>query len=204
MHALANFCVIENEPYDAERHLVLGNDQSPERLALLQYSWYTFDASHTAAIYASRCTLPYLLVGNLRRANKAFLIFTSRLSAAHPALGVQQVSSTKSDMRVHPSLPLMNFLGLLLLAVPRGSNDLFKTLIRHYSPYIDELGGIWNDAMAKIGEMYFGIRIPRQGNPLMDMMGSMFFGGGGAAAKPKPKPAAQAKKVEAPPSMDLD
>lgn len=111
-------------------------------------------------------------------------------------------------MRVHPSLPLMNFLGLLLLAVPRGDSSLFKTLVRHYQPYITDLNGLWDEALAKIGEMYFGIRIPRQGNPLLDMMGSMFFGGGGGggggAGAAKPKPAAQPKKVEAPPSMDLD
>jgi len=39
-----------------------------------------------------------------------------------------------------------------------------------------------------VGEMYFGIQRPRQGNPLLDMMGSMFGGGmGGAPAKPQPK-----------------
>jgi len=35
--------------------------------------------------------------------------------------------------------------------------------------------------------MYFGIKIPRQGNPMFDMLGSMFGGGmgGGGAAAPK-------------------
>ena len=93
-------------------------------------------------------------------------------------------------MRVYPSLPLLNFLGLLLLAVQRGSSDLYKQLAKHYAPYVKEVG-TWDDALAQIGEMYFGIRIPRQGNPLFDMMsGMMGFGGG----SPKPKP----KKVEAP------
>ena len=69
--------------------------------------------------------------------------------------------------------------------------------------------------MANIGEIWFGIKIPRQGgNPLMDMMGSMLFGGQGQKATtprsgtPKPK-ATEAKKVEAAPAaslptMDLD
>jgi hypothetical protein len=34
--------------------------------------------------------------------------------------------------------------------------------------------------------MYFEIQRPRQGNPLLDMMGSM-FGGGMAPAKQQPK-----------------
>ena len=69
-------------------------------------------------------------------------------------------------MRVYPSLPLLNFLGLLLLAVQRGSSDLYKQLAKHYAPYVKEVG-TWDDALAQLGEMYFGIRIPRPGNPLM-------------------------------------
>ena len=69
-------------------------------------------------------------------------------------------------MRGYPSLPLLNFLGLLLLAVQRGSSDLYKQLAKHYAPYVKEVG-TWDDALAQIGEMYFAIRIPRPGNPLM-------------------------------------
>ena len=101
-------------------------------------------------------------------------------------------------MRVYPSLPLLNFLGLLLLAVQRGSSDLYKQLAKHYAPYVKEVG-TWDDALAQIGERYFGIKIPRQGNPLFDMMsGMMGFRGG----SPKPKP----KKMEAPtpPAEGLD
>lgn len=158
----------EGEPYDAERHLALGTKDSAEQLAKIEYDWYKQDDSHTAALYAARAVLPYLLTGNLRSANKAYLIFTSRLSSSNKSLSVQEVSSTSSDMRVYPSLPLLNFLGLLLLAVQRGTSDLYKQLAKHYAPYVKEVG-TWDDALAQIGEMYFGIRIPRQGNPLFDM-----------------------------------
>lgn len=120
---------------------------------------------------------------------------------------MQEVSSTSCDIRVYPSLPLLNFLGLLLLAVQRGSSDLYKQLAKHYAPYVKEVG-TWDEVLAQTGEMYFGIRIPRQGNPLFDMskysspsanrrlirnllVGSMMGFGGGS---PKPKP----KKVDAP------
>ena len=98
----------------------------------------------------------------------------------------------------------MNFLGLLLLAIQRGSSDLYKQLVKHYAPYIKEVGS-WDEALAQIGETYFGIRIPKQGNPLFDMMGSMFFGGGGGSPKPS-TPKAKAKKVEGSPlpPVDLD
>jgi hypothetical protein len=117
---------------------------------------------------------------------------------------VQDVSSASADTRVFPALPLLNFISLLLLTIQRGSADLFRQLTAHYAAQIKEVG-IWDDALAQIGEQYFAIKIPRQGNPLMDMMSGMLFGGGqnkagGRGASQKP-----VKKVEAPPSsMELD
>ncbi|KAJ5246913.1 hypothetical protein N7468_001896 [Penicillium chermesinum] len=204
-HAAGSVYAEDNDPYDAEKHLILGTSESAETLAKLEYEWYTHDDPHTAALYASRAIFPYLTTGNIRSANKALLIFTSRLSTANPSLGVQEVSSANSDVRVYPALPLLNFLSLLLLAIQRGTADLFRQLTTHYAAQIQEIG-IWDDALAQIGEQYFGIQIPRQGNPLLDMMGSMFFGGqdnaGGRRAAPS---SSAAKKVEAPPSnMELD
>jgi len=169
----------------------------------VEYEWYTQDDSHTAALYAARAVFPYLLTGNLRSANKALLIFNSRLTSSNKSLGVQEVSSTSSDTRVFPSLPLLNFLSLLLLAIQRGGSDLFRQLAKHYAQHIKEVG-MWDDALAQIGEMYFGIKIPRQGNPLFDMMGSMLFGGSGSSPK-QSTPKAKPKKVEAAlPPVDLD
>lgn len=55
--------------------------------------------------------------------------------------------------------------------------------------------------MAQIGEMYFGIRIPRQGNPLFEMMGSMM----GLGASPRPSEPKIRKAEPAPPAaVDLD
>ncbi|KAI9369788.1 DUF410 domain protein [Aspergillus egyptiacus] len=199
-HAVGSVYAEDHEPYEAEKHLVLGTSESAETLAKLEYEWYTNDDPHTAGIYAARAVVPFLLLGNLRSANKAFLIFTSRLSSANPTLGVQEVSSASSDLRVFPVLPLLNFLNLLLLAIQRGTSDLFKQLTAHYASEIREVG-ILDDALAQIGEQYFSIKIPRQGNPLLDMMGSMLFGGGQDSSRRAPP----GKKVEAPPSnMELD
>jgi golgi to ER traffic protein 4 len=186
-HVAGSLYAEEHDAYDAERHLTLGTKDSVEIFARLEYEWYTQDDSHTAALYAARAVFPYLLVGNVRDANKSLRVFTSRLSEANKSLVVQDVSSNSSDMRIYPSLPLLNFLGLLLLAVQKGSADLFRQLKTKYAVHIKEVG-IWDEALTSIGEMYFGIQRPRQGNPLFDMMGSMFGGGGGpAAAKPQPK-----------------
>lgn len=191
---------LDFEPYDAERHLALGTKDSAEQLAKLEYEWYTQDDSHTAALYAARAVFPYLLTSNLRAASQAYLIFTSRLSNSNKSLGVQEVSSKSSDMRIYPILPLLNFIGLLLLAVQRGNSDLYKQLNKHYAPHIKEVSG-WDEALAQIGETYFGIKIPRQGNPLFDMMGSMMgFGGSPRPSTPKIKKA----EAVAPPAADID
>ena len=133
------------------------------------------------------------MTGNLRDATKSLRLFTSRLSEANKNLSVQDVSSDASDMRIYPSLPLLNFLGLLLLAVQKGTADLYHELRAKYADNLKEVGA-WDEALTSIGEMYFGIQRPRQGNPLFDMMGSMFGGGGGAKSQPK--------RVESAPAPD--
>ena len=67
-------------------------------------------------------------------------------------------------------------------------------LQQHYRQVIEEqTEGSWDEALAHTAEMYFGIRQPRQSNPLMDMLGGMFGGGGGGGnrgvSSPAPAPA---------------
>ena len=187
-HVAGSLYAEEHDAYDAERHLALGTKDSVELLAKLEYAWYTEDDSHTAALYAARAVFPYLLLGNIRDASKALHLFTSRLSESKN-LAVQDIGGDNTDMRIYPSLPLLNFLGLLLLAIQKGGADLYRQLKSHYAAHIKEVA-IWDEALESIAEMYFGITPPRQSNPLLDMMGSMF--GGGAAPKKQ-----QAKRVTA-------
>lgn len=202
-HVIGTLFAEEGEPYDAERHLTLGTSDSAQVLSDMEYEWYASDEPSTAPFYAARAVIPYLLIGNTRAANKALLLFTSKLSTSHPGLGVQSISSPSSDIRIYPSLPLLNFLGLLLLAIQRGSSDVFKQLKTHYASHLKELQ--WDEPMAQIGEMYFGIKIPSQSNPMFDMMSSMLMGGNnpfaakkkdprsvGASATPPPPPSAPA------------
>jgi len=166
----------------------MGTRDSPSVLAKLEYDWYTQDEDQsTAALYAARAVFPYLLTRNIRAANASLLFFTSSLSTRQPA--VQEVSSSASDVRIYPSLPLINFLSLLLLAVQRGSTDLWRTLKLHYQNQLKELDATWDESLTGVGEIYFGERKPKQMNPLADLMG-MFGGmggggGGGGASKPK-------------------
>lgn len=202
-HVAGSLYAEEHEPYDAERHLLLGTKDSAEVLARLEYEWFKEDDAHTAALYAARGILPYLLTGNVRAANTCYRLFTSALNQDKQSqLGIQDVSSNSADIRIYPSIPLLNFLGLLLLAVQRASPDLYKQLHNKYSALIGEVDA-WHESLEMIAEMYFGIQKPRQSNPLMDMMSGFLGGGGGgggsasggarrpAVKAPSPMPAAE-------------
>ncbi|ROT39169.1 DUF410-domain-containing protein [Sodiomyces alkalinus F11] len=198
-HVAGSLYAEEHEAYEAERHLLLGTKDSAEVLARMEYAWYKEDESHTAPVYASRAILPYLLVGNVRAANTAYRIFASALVDDGYA-GVQDVSSSTCDIRIFPSLPLFNFLGLLLLTIQRGAPEAYRALIAKYSTSIAEIG-TWNEALEMIAEMYFGISRPRQTNPLMEMMGSLFGGAPGGGMPQRKNPI---RRVEAPAAEGLD
>ena len=167
----------------------------------MEYKWYKEDDSHTAPVYAARAVLPYLLIANVRAANAAYRSFTSALSSDNSSLGVQDVSSQNSDVRIFPSLPLLNFLGLLLLAIQKGNPEVFRQLKNKYASNISELDGAWDESLEMIAEMYFGIQRPRQSNPLMDMMSGLFGGGaGGAPGAGARRP--QTRRVEGGPTAE--
>ena len=167
--------------------MIIGTRDSAEILAKMEYTWYKEGDAHLAPHFAARAILPYLLVGNLRDANASYRIFTKALSADNAGLNVQEVATPNStSVSVFPSLPLLNFLGLLLLAVRRGAPEVFKGLLSKYATQINETS--WADPLDMIGEMYFGIRKPRQANPLMDMMSGLFGGGGGGGAPQQRRP----------------
>ena len=197
-HVAGSLYAEEHEPYDAERHLVLGTRDSPEVLARMEYTWYRENESHPAGQFAGRAVIPYLLVGNVRGANASLRLFTEALvKDGSGSLAAQDVGG---GVTVFPSIPLLNFLSLLLLAVQRGSADLYRQLITKYSAHLKESGS-WFDALDAIAEMYFGVKRQRQANPLFDMMGSLFGGGGGGGAQQR-RPAASRLEAPAPEGLD--
>lgn len=193
-HVIGSLLVEEGEVYEAERHLFLGTKASADVLAEMLYGCYTEDDPHTAPQYAARGVLPYLLLRNIRDAARVYTLFTKELVDNNSNLIVQEVQSSTTDARIFPSLPLLNFLGLLIVAVQRGGADLFRNLKSHYGTYLKDCPA-WDEPLEQVGEIYFGIRIHRPTN-LFDMMGSM-FGGGGA-------PSGGLPQLSSPPSADLD
>ena len=200
-HVAGSLYAEEHDTYEAERHLLLGTKDSTEVLARMEYKWYKENDSHTAPVYAARAVLPYLLIANVRAANASYRSFTSALSSDNSNLSVQDVSSQNSDVRIFPSLPLLNFLGLLLLAIQKGNPEVFRQLKNKYASNISELDGAWDESLEMIAEMYFGIQRPRQSNPLMDMMSGLFGGGaGGAPGAGARRP--QTRRVEGGPTAE--
>ncbi|RPB03713.1 DUF410-domain-containing protein [Choiromyces venosus 120613-1] len=195
-HFIGKLFAQEDNTYEAEKHLVVGTKESAEVFADMLYEWYTEDEPHTAPIYAARAVFPYMLIGNLRDATRSLTIFTRKLIENNPSLAVQEVQTASVDVKVIPSLPLLNFLNLLLLACQTGEQDMFRTLKSHYSNSLKEVPHC-GEALAQIGEIYFGIQVPRTAS-LFDMMGSMF---GGA-----PNAAPQSRQIapEQQPFVDLD
>lgn len=193
----------EDEFIEAERHLLVGIKSSADILASILYRWYTSSRSPASspppsidpAIYLSRAILPYLLLHNFRDATRVHFLFTSSLalSGTHPS---HEIQASNCDAKVFPDLPLINFLGLLLLAVQRGAADSFRSLKTQYAQRLKEVPQ-WEEPLEQIAEMYFGIRVQRQAN-LFDMMGSLFGTGpgihddaGGAPQLGLPPPSAE-------------
>ncbi|RYO86398.1 hypothetical protein DL766_006974 [Monosporascus sp. MC13-8B] len=202
-HVAGSIYAEEHEAYDAERHLVLGTKDSAEVLARMEYEWFKEDEAHTTASYAGRAVIPYLLTANLRAANTSYRIFTSALvQDKQGQLGTRDVSANSADIRIFPSIPLLNFLGLLLLAVQRGGADLYRQLMTKYATNLKEVES-WHEPLDMIAEMYFGITKPRQSNPLMDIMNG-FFGGGAPASGGAKRPALRSPAASMPAAEGLD
>ncbi|KAL0635759.1 hypothetical protein Q9L58_005292 [Maublancomyces gigas] len=194
-HFVGNLFAQEDNVYEAEKHFIVGTPASAETLTHLLYAWYTEDEPHTAPLYAARAVFPYLLVGNIRDATRSLQLFTQELVKNNSSLVVQEVQSATTDFRVFPSLPLLNFLGLLVPAVQSGAVDLFKTLKSHYAGNLKEVP-VWDEILEQLGEIYFGIQIKRSNN-FMDIMGSLLGGGGGP-------PSAEPKRGQIEAAVDLD
>lgn len=87
----------------------------------------------------------YLLLGNIRDASRALQVFVGKLVEGSSDLVVQNVESAGGvEMKVFPSLPLMNFLGLLVVATQTGGQDTFRNLKAHYAGKLKEVPS-WDD-----------------------------------------------------------
>ncbi|OAA72463.1 putative protein family UPF0363 [Cordyceps fumosorosea ARSEF 2679] len=193
-HEVGSLYAAEHNTDEAEKHLIRGTEKSAGVLFRMEYAWYKESGKESverAAWYAARAVLPNLLVGNVRDANTCYRLFVDTLRADHPNLTVEDVPAPPGSgaevLHVFSDLPLLNFLGLLLLTVQRGARKMFLKLKSNYTAQINEVeGGDWDEALERIEEKYFSAPRPAQSDPLMDMMSRVFGGGGGGGAGGQP------------------
>ncbi|KAF9959304.1 hypothetical protein BGZ72_009881 [Mortierella alpina] len=167
----------------AEAHLLVGTQESAEALGLVLFEWSEEEPDHDKGAYLLRGVLQELAMRNLRDANTVYRTFVERLPAAYLA-AEQKVPGDGSLKTIQTfKSPLLNLTQMLLLACQTGNPAIFKQVATKYKPVlaIDENFGA---LMTTIGELFFGIRAPKQANMLADLMSSLFSGPPPSASRP--------------------
>lgn len=177
-HVLGVIFAKAGEAYEAEKYLLLGTRDSPAVLAGLLFEWYTEDSDRaTAALYASRGTLGYLSIQNVRDARQFTSVYLDKLAASGVEFTDAKHDAAPDTIRVSEQHPLLTFLQLLVLTCQHKNTDMFRRLKVRYDAQLRNVSAL-EAPLQRIGMLYFGIEPPRQGNLFQDLMGS-FLGGGG-------------------------
>lgn len=163
-----------DEGYEAEKNLLLGTKESAAVLGKLLWDWSeeSKDAPLDAPLFLSRGVLGYLCTENIRDADKCSETFLGLFNSKHKP-ETNSVEAVGGTITTYDSVPLFNFLQLLILACRSKNPETFKRLTARYAQQLGQLPA-WGPALDKIGQVYFGIVPKRQGNMLEDLMGSFF------------------------------
>jgi hypothetical protein len=94
---------------------------------------------------------------------------------------IARVEGSDLEVEVISRVPAMNFLRLMCLGCQTGGRDVFEKLKGRYTASVIKPAG-WEEPMSMVGQVYFGVEIPRAFNP-MDMLGGLFGGGGNKAPR---------------------
>jgi len=169
--------------------LAAGDRDSARLLATTMIKWMPPNGS--AAMFATRGVLPFLLCRNILAARVFLSDFIAQLIRQQPSIlslssPITLSSDNSADDEIYITTdPTLNFLQLAIRTCQRGnglSADIqrqakaaFIDLFRRYKTKSEIVGSpVMNKAAAQLGDIYFGIPLPRQGNPLHDMMTSLF------------------------------
>ncbi|KAF9406089.1 hypothetical protein BGZ94_003248, partial [Podila epigama] len=165
----------------AEAHLLVGTKESAEALGLVLYEWSEQEPTHDKGAYLLRGVLQELSMKNLRDANVVYSTFVERLPADYLS-GEQKTPNGAKTIKTFKS-SLINLTQVLLLACQTGNPMIFKQVAAKYKPVlaIDEN---FESLMITIGELYFGVRAPKQVNMLADLMNSLFSGPPAPSSRP--------------------
>lgn len=138
-------------------------------------------------LYLSRGTLGYLSSGNIRDSRTVTQEFiriaiAADIAALRSFLKHEITNEGDYQIYVFESIPLLNFLQLLIPTCQTKSTQFYQRLRARYSSLIDHIDA-WSPVLGAIALAYFGIQPPRsQSNMLQDLLGS-FMGGGGLGGR---------------------
>jgi golgi to ER traffic protein 4 len=167
-HVIGTIFAGTEKAYEAEKYLLLGTKQSPKVLADLLYEWSTENESSSTALFASRGVFGYLCIKNIRDAHSFLESFLDLLPDNYDT-----VKEEGFNARVYNDHPLLNFLQLLIYTCQAGNVSMFSRLKLRYKTYLEQLP-VFNDALERIGLLFFNIQPRRSNNVLQDLMGSLF------------------------------
>ncbi|KAJ3805416.1 hypothetical protein EV368DRAFT_65863 [Lentinula lateritia] len=175
----------------AERHfLASGSRDSARLLAEMFIQWAT--PTHTFGLFALRGTIPYLQNGNILGARTFIKHYVSASVLPRSTVGSTLPVGASGDEIIVAQDPFINFAQLAVVTCQRANGERNKVMreswIRLCGTY-QSRGGILAQpevrrALQDIATLYFAIPPPRNqaGNPLGDMMSSLF--GGAPSAQP--------------------
>ncbi|QSL66765.1 hypothetical protein MERGE_001151 [Pneumocystis wakefieldiae] len=166
-HNIGVLLAQEGDLFEAEKHLVLGTNESVKPLLNLLCDYLCEDDLNMAPFYASRIVFPYLILHNIACAIWGYRGMVDYLVQERNVI-THTLSSSVADVVLFPSLPLMNFLCFLILTCQRGTVDLFHTLKAHYADVLKK-------SLDKIGHLYFNIPAQHSSkNIWSDLMSQLF------------------------------
>ncbi|RIB14577.1 hypothetical protein C2G38_1973012 [Gigaspora rosea] len=173
---------------EAEPHFLAGTTESSQSYGKMLVEWSDQDQPSKRGAYIARAVLQYLCLRSIRDAKIAFDAFVTDLSEKNPEIkaGTAQYNPTITgdaiDVTIY-SLPLLNFLQLLILTVQREASDLFSDLRNRYKSALS-VEPSFEDLLNKIGEVFFNIRVqrPQQFNIFQDLVNSLFTSGPGTSS----------------------
>ncbi|KTW27346.1 hypothetical protein T552_04155 [Pneumocystis carinii B80] len=173
-HNIGVLLAQEGNLFEAEKHLVLGTNESVKPLLDLLCDYFYEDDLYMAPFYASRIVFPYLILYNIASAIRGYRGIVHYL-VEERKVQTHTLSSSVADVILFPSLPLMNFLCFLILTCQRGTVDLFHTLKAHYTDALKKAPS-WQPSLEKIGHLYFNIPVQHSSKNIWnDLMNQLFI-----------------------------
>ncbi|CAG8614947.1 5815_t:CDS:2 [Paraglomus brasilianum] len=189
-HFIGEMLWKEKSYSEAEPHFLAGLPASSRSYGNMLAEWASQDHPSKLGTYISRAVLQYLCLRNIRDARTSFDTFIEAVAEKDSSIksGTAPYRPTLASDPVQISLytiPLLNFLQLLILTVQRDARDLFTKLRTKYSSSL-AVEPSFDDLLNKIGEVFFDIKLqkPQQYNLLQDLMNSFLSPSGSASESP--------------------